>query len=124
MLPRTAPGPSARLARPYQPDAPTRETFTPWPRSAAPRPRPPHRRRRRRPDPRRRRPARPCPCGSGRRYKACHGRAATHAATELVHRPFEGCRGAGRLGRAARTGPAATWWSSTSRTASPRASPR
>ncbi|MEU6317149.1 DUF5926 family protein [Streptomyces sp. NPDC047009] len=32
----------------------------------------------------------PCPCGSGRRYKACHGRAAAHAATELVQRPFEG----------------------------------
>ncbi|EFL40458.1 LOW QUALITY PROTEIN: conserved hypothetical protein, partial [Streptomyces griseoflavus Tu4000] len=35
----------------------------------------------------------PCPCGSGRRYKACHGRAAAHAATELVHRPFEGLPG-------------------------------
>jgi Family of unknown function (DUF5926)/SEC-C motif len=35
----------------------------------------------------------PCPCGSGRRYKACHGRAASHAATELVHRPFEGLPG-------------------------------
>ncbi|MGV9424056.1 DUF5926 family protein [Streptomyces sp. NPDC003656] len=34
-----------------------------------------------------------CPCGSGRRYKACHGRAAAHAATELVHRPFEGLNG-------------------------------
>lgn len=32
----------------------------------------------------------PCPCGSGRRYKACHGRAAAHAVTELVQRPFEG----------------------------------
>ncbi|MFJ5547035.1 DUF5926 family protein [Streptomyces sp. NPDC093225] len=32
----------------------------------------------------------PCPCGSGRRYKACHGRAAAHAVTELVRRPFEG----------------------------------
>jgi hypothetical protein len=32
----------------------------------------------------------PCPCGSGRRYKACHGRSASHAATELVLRPFEG----------------------------------
>ncbi|BDH02928.1 MULTISPECIES: DUF5926 family protein [Streptomyces] len=31
-----------------------------------------------------------CPCGSGRRYKACHGRAAAHAVTELVQRPFEG----------------------------------
>lgn len=35
----------------------------------------------------------PCPCGSGRRYKACHGRAASHAATELVRRPFEGLSG-------------------------------
>ena len=26
----------------------------------------------------------PCPCGSGRRYKACHGRTAAHAVTELV----------------------------------------
>ncbi|WP_190023385.1 DUF5926 family protein [Streptomyces hiroshimensis] len=34
-----------------------------------------------------------CPCGSGRRYKACHGRAAVQAATELVHRPFEGLPG-------------------------------
>lgn len=33
----------------------------------------------------------PCPCGSGRRYKACHGRQAAHAATELVQRPFEAC---------------------------------
>jgi hypothetical protein len=37
----------------------------------------------------------PCPCGSGRRYKACHGRAAAHAATELVRRPFEGLAGEG-----------------------------
>ncbi|MFJ8488679.1 DUF5926 family protein [Streptomyces sp. NPDC094038] len=37
----------------------------------------------------------PCPCGSGRRYKACHGRAAAHATTELVHRPFEGLAGEG-----------------------------
>ncbi|MFI1157312.1 DUF5926 family protein [Streptomyces sioyaensis] len=35
----------------------------------------------------------PCPCGSGRRYKACHGRAAAHAATTLVQRPFEGLPG-------------------------------
>ncbi|MEU9315678.1 DUF5926 family protein [Streptomyces sp. NPDC048295] len=35
----------------------------------------------------------PCPCGSGRRYKACHGRAAAQAVTELVHRPFEGLAG-------------------------------
>ncbi|MER6995276.1 DUF5926 family protein [Streptomyces sp. NPDC000410] len=32
----------------------------------------------------------PCPCNSGRRYKACHGRAAAHAVTELVQRPFDG----------------------------------
>ncbi|HSA51974.1 MAG TPA: DUF5926 family protein [Yinghuangia sp.] len=32
----------------------------------------------------------PCPCGSGRRYKACHGREASTAAETLVHRPFEG----------------------------------
>ena len=31
----------------------------------------------------------PCPCGSGRRYKACHGR----AAATLVRRPFEGLAG-------------------------------
>ncbi|MEU4958303.1 DUF5926 family protein [Streptomyces rimosus] len=35
----------------------------------------------------------PCPCGSGRRYKACHGRTAAHAVTELVQRPFEGLQG-------------------------------
>lgn len=35
----------------------------------------------------------PCPCGSGRRYKACHGRTAAHAVTELVQRPFEGLPG-------------------------------
>lgn len=35
----------------------------------------------------------PCPCGSGRRYKACHGRAAANAVTELVRRPFEGLPG-------------------------------
>lgn len=35
----------------------------------------------------------PCPCGSGRRYKACHGRAAAQAVTELVQRPFEGLAG-------------------------------
>ncbi|MER7196471.1 topoisomerase II [Streptomyces sp. CB01635] len=37
----------------------------------------------------------PCPCGSGRRYKACHGRAAAHAVTELVQRPFDGLVGEG-----------------------------
>ncbi len=35
----------------------------------------------------------PCPCGSGRRYKACHGAAAAHAAQVLVTRPFEGLPG-------------------------------
>ncbi len=35
----------------------------------------------------------PCPCGSGRRYKACHGRAAASAAQTLVARPFEGLTG-------------------------------
>jgi hypothetical protein len=35
----------------------------------------------------------PCPCGSGRRYKACHGRAATQAETALVQHPFEGLPG-------------------------------
>ncbi|MFE2377180.1 DUF5926 family protein [Streptomyces sp. NPDC059398] len=37
----------------------------------------------------------PCPCGSGRRYKACHGRAAANAVTELVQRPFDGLPGEG-----------------------------
>ncbi|MFC5910394.1 DUF5926 family protein [Streptacidiphilus monticola] len=32
----------------------------------------------------------PCPCGSGRRYKACHGREAAHSVQQLVQRPFEG----------------------------------
>ncbi len=35
----------------------------------------------------------PCPCGSGRRYKACHGRAAARNADLLVTRPFEGLPG-------------------------------
>jgi Family of unknown function (DUF5926)/SEC-C motif len=35
----------------------------------------------------------PCPCGSGRRYKACHGRARAETANELVRRPFEGLPG-------------------------------
>jgi hypothetical protein len=35
----------------------------------------------------------PCPCGSGRRYKACHGREAAEASTALVRRPFEGLAG-------------------------------
>ncbi len=32
----------------------------------------------------------PCPCGSGRRYKACHGRAGRAESVRLVTRPFEG----------------------------------
>jgi hypothetical protein len=32
----------------------------------------------------------PCPCGSGRRYKACHGRMRRAEAVKLVPRPFEG----------------------------------
>ncbi|HUW79103.1 MAG TPA: DUF5926 family protein [Candidatus Nanopelagicaceae bacterium] len=35
----------------------------------------------------------PCPCGSGRRYKACHGRGASRAALTFVARPFEGLPG-------------------------------
>ena len=35
-------------------------------------------------------PREPCPCGSGRRYKACHGRAAVHETERYVQRPFEG----------------------------------
>jgi hypothetical protein len=35
----------------------------------------------------------PCPCGSGKRYKACHGRAALAEAARLVARPFEGLAG-------------------------------
>ncbi len=35
----------------------------------------------------------PCPCGSGKRYKACHGRAALVEATRLVTRPFDGLPG-------------------------------
>ncbi|MCW2666588.1 MAG: topoisomerase, partial [Frankiales bacterium] len=31
----------------------------------------------------------PCPCGSGKRYKACHGKAVT-GASEFVARPFAG----------------------------------
>jgi hypothetical protein len=32
----------------------------------------------------------PCPCGSGRRYKACHGRGLASAGEALVRRPFAG----------------------------------
>ncbi len=35
----------------------------------------------------------PCPCGSGRRYKACHGRSAGQAAEAFVARPFDGLPG-------------------------------
>lgn len=35
----------------------------------------------------------PCPCGSGRRYKACHGRAGHEAADQYVNRPFSGLPG-------------------------------
>ena len=32
----------------------------------------------------------PCPCGSGRRYKACHGRAERERTHQVVARPFAG----------------------------------
>lgn len=35
-------------------------------------------------------PREQCPCGSGRRFKACHGRAAARAATQISTRPFSG----------------------------------
>jgi len=35
----------------------------------------------------------PCPCGSGKRYKACHGRESREAEGALVARPFEGLPG-------------------------------
>jgi len=35
----------------------------------------------------------PCPCGSGRRYKACHGRMQRAEAVRFVGRPFEGLDG-------------------------------
>lgn len=35
----------------------------------------------------------PCPCGSGRRYKACHGRETAHRGEAVVSRPFEGLPG-------------------------------
>ena len=35
----------------------------------------------------------PCPCGSGKRYKACHGRFARDEEVRLVVRPFEGLVG-------------------------------
>jgi hypothetical protein len=35
----------------------------------------------------------PCPCGSGRKYKACHGRLREQGTTEHVARPFAGLPG-------------------------------
>ena len=35
-------------------------------------------------------PNTPCPCGSGKRYKACHGKARNREAVAHVARPFEG----------------------------------
>jgi Family of unknown function (DUF5926)/SEC-C motif len=35
----------------------------------------------------------PCPCGSGKRYKACHGRAQRVESVRFVPRPFEGLPG-------------------------------
>ena len=35
-------------------------------------------------------PREPCPCGSGRRYKACHGRGAVDETERFVQRPFAG----------------------------------
>lgn len=38
-------------------------------------------------------PREPCPCGSGRRYKACHGREAARQQDAVVLRPFAGLPG-------------------------------
>jgi hypothetical protein len=38
-------------------------------------------------------PREQCPCGSGRRYKACHGRTAAQETERYVQRPFEGLAG-------------------------------
>jgi hypothetical protein len=35
----------------------------------------------------------PCPCGSGRKYKACHGRTRAQQVETFVARPFEGLPG-------------------------------
>lgn len=35
----------------------------------------------------------PCPCGSGKRYKACHGKRAKSRSTAYIRRPFEGLPG-------------------------------
>ncbi len=53
-------------------------------------------------------PREPCPCGSGRRYKACHGKAAARAHTKRVARPFEGIAGECDLVAMASLVPAAT----------------
>ena len=37
----------------------------------------------------------PCPCGSGKRYKACHGKRAKGRTTAYVARPFAGLAGEG-----------------------------
>jgi hypothetical protein len=37
----------------------------------------------------------PCPCGSGKRYKACHGKRAKVRTTAYIARPFEGLPGEG-----------------------------
>ena len=38
-------------------------------------------------------PREPCPCGSGRRYKACHGREAARQQDSVALRPFAGLAG-------------------------------
>jgi len=35
----------------------------------------------------------PCPCGSGKRYKACHGKRAKSRSSAYIRRPFEGLPG-------------------------------
>jgi hypothetical protein len=40
-------------------------------------------------------PRQPCPCGSGKRYKACHGKRRREGAREFVTRPFAGLPGEG-----------------------------
>lgn len=35
----------------------------------------------------------PCPCGSGKRYKACHGKRAKTRSAAYIRRPFEGLSG-------------------------------
>ncbi|WP_051425511.1 DUF5926 family protein [Jiangella gansuensis] len=38
-------------------------------------------------------PRQPCPCGSGKRYKACHGKRAREAERQYIARPFAGLPG-------------------------------